>query len=316
MATASGIDAQVGISAESAFGTYTTPTRFFEFTEESMKFEKERIESKGIRVGRRVLHRWAAGVQRVTGDITQEFAPQGAALLLSHIFGTKNTTGTGPYTHTFTPGPLDNKSLTVQIGRPNIAGTVVPFSYTGCSITDFEFACSVNEYLTLKTSLYGANESTSETLATASYPANFSPFVFTHGSISIASSAYDVTEISISGANNLKTDRHFISATTPAQPRIALESGIREYTGSLSSDFVSTAAYNRFVNGTEAALALTFNAGSSAQLIFTMNVRYDGETPTVSGAEILEQSLPFKAVSGTSDADAITVQLINADAEA
>jgi hypothetical protein len=72
-------------------------------------------------------------------------------------------------------------------------------------------------------------------------------------------------------------------------------------------------ALNRFINGTEAALVLTFNAGASAQTTFTMNVRFDGEDPDL-GAELLEQPLSFKAVSSTSDAAALTVAVVNADA--
>lgn len=317
MTTAAGIDAQIGYAAEGSYGTYTAPTRFMEFNDESLKFERERIESGGIRAGRRTLHRWAPGVQRVTGDINQEFGPQGAALWLEHCFGTRNTTGSGdPYTHTYTPGALDAKSLTIQVGRPNIAGTVVPFSYTGCVITDFEFTAALNAYLMLKTSIYGANETTAETLGTASYATAFSPFVFTQGVIAIASSEYEVSAASLGAANARKTDRHFMRSTTPEQPKIALENGLREYTGSLTSDFVSTTAYNRFKNGTEAALTLTFTQSADRTLTFTMNVRYDGDTPVIKGREVPEQTLPYKCVSGTSDAAAITAVLKNADSEA
>jgi hypothetical protein len=68
------------------------------------------------------------------------------------------------------------------------------------------------------------------------------------------------------------------------------------------------------VNGAEAALSLAFDAGTGAKLTIAGNVRFDGSTPNVSGPELLEQALPFKFVSVTSDAAAFTVTLENADA--
>lgn len=316
MPLASGLAGQLGIAPEVTYGTFVAPSRWFEFTDESLQLERERIESAGIRAGRRVLHRWAAGVQRVTGDITTELAAQGFGIVFEHMFGGKVTAGAGPYTHTFTPGDLAGKSLSVQVGRPDIAGVVRPFTYLGCKIATAEISAAVNEYAMLTLGLYGAHEDTAQTLGTPAYPATLSPFTFAHGSVTIAAVAYDVKEFSLSIDNGLATDRHFIRATTPERPKEPLEATRREYTGTLTADFTDLTAYNRFVNGTEAALVLTLNAGASASLVITMNVRYDGDTPNIGGDELLEQSLPFKAVSGTSDAAAITAVLTNADSTA
>lgn len=316
MPLASGIAGQLGISEESTYGTYVAPTRWFEFVNETLELERERIDSMGIRAGRRTLHRWAAGVQRVTGDIQLELAPQGFGILWKHIMGTVNTTGSNPYTHTAVPSDLSGKSLTVQIGRPDIGGTVRSFSYLGCKVATAELACVVNEYAMLTLSLYGAHEDTGQSLGTASYPATLSPFVFTHGSVTVAASAFDVRDLTLTIDNGLAIDRHFIRATTPERPKEPLEAARRDIGGTLTADFTDLTAYNRFVNGTEAALVLTFNAGASAQLTITTNVRFDGDTPTIPGHELLTQTLPFKVTSGTSDAAAITVALVNADATA
>jgi hypothetical protein len=314
MALASGLGGQVGIKAESSYSTYAAPDRFFEFVNETLELDRERIESMGIGAGRRVQRRWAAGVQRVAGDIEMEMAAQGFGLWLTHMFGSVVTAGSNPYTHTATPGDLAGKSLTVQVGRPDIGGTVRAFSYLGCKVASWELSAEVNEYAKLTVSLYGAHEDTSQTLAVASYPATLSPFTFVHGSVSVAGSAFDVKEFTLAGDNGLAIDRHFIRTTTPERPKEPLEAAYRQYTGTLVADFTDLTAYNRYVNGTEAALVLTFNASASAIFAVTMNVRYDGTTPTIGGDELLELSLPFKAISTTSDAAAITAVLTNADA--
>lgn len=315
MPLASGIGGQLGLVAEVTYGTYVAPSRWYEFVSESLVLERERIESAGIRAGRRVLHRWAAGIQRVTGDVSMELAPQNYGLIFEHMFGGKATTGAGPYTHTFTPGDLAGKSLAVQIGRPDIAGVVRPFSYLGMKVASWELSCSVNEYAMLNLSMYGAHEDTAQTLGTPAYPATLTPFTFLQGVVSVAGSGFDVKECSLSADNGLATDRHFLRTTTPERPKEPLEASRRAYTGELTADFTDLTAYNRFVNGTEAALVLTFTSAPHS-LTITMNVRYDGTTPNISGDDLLEQSLPFKAVSGTSDAAAITAVLINADSTA
>jgi hypothetical protein len=311
---ASGLAGQIGFADEVTYGTYVAPTRFLEFLSESLVLERERIESAGIRAGRRVLHRWAAGVQRVTGDVVFEVAPQGFGLIWKHILGGVATTGAGPYTHTFTPGDLAGKSLSVQVGRPDIAGVVRPFSYLGCKVASAELGFEVNQYAQLTCSFYGAHEDTAQTLGVATYPTGLAPFSYNYGAITIAAGAFDVKSGSLSIDNGLATDRHFIRATTPERPKEPLEADRRAITGTLTADFTDLTAYNRFVNGTEAALVLDFNVGASARLTATLNVRFDGTTPNVGGAELLEQELPWKAVSATSDAAAITVVLINSDA--
>lgn len=318
MATASGIDAQLGFVAESTFGTFETPTRFLELVSEDLSFGIDRIETQGIRAGRKTRHDWHSGAQRVTGGFEVELAPQGAGLLLEHAFGSLATAGTAsPFTHTIIPGPLDGKSLTVQVGRPNIGGTVLAFSYLGCKVVDWELTAEAGNLAMFRTNLYGVHETTGESLASASYPSGYSPFVFTHGSLSIGGTATDVKNISLTGNNGLEVDRHRVSATTPARSKEPLESNLRDYGGQLAADFLNLTMYNRFVGGSEASLILTFAAAAAASLVVTMSaVRFDGDTPNIGGIEIPELTMPFTVGSPTTDAQAITAVLTNADSGA
>jgi hypothetical protein len=244
-----------------------------------------------------------------------EMCAQSTALLLKHIVGGTDTiTGTNPYVHTMSVGALDSLGMTIQINRPDISGTDRVFEYTGCQFTDAEFMADIDQYLMLSANVYGMAESTSQTLATATYAASTSPFVFTQGSVTVAGAAFDVKKCNIRIDNKLATGRHQIRATTPEQPKASKEEGLREITGTLSADFTDLTAYTRFTAGTEAALVYTFTQGASAILTMTMNVRFDGTTPNIGGAQLVDLELPWKAVSGTSDAAAFTAVLTNADA--
>lgn len=318
MATASGIDAQVGMVAEVTYGTPVTVTRFYELVSESLKNNIARVQSRGIRPGRHVTHRWKPGAQSVTGDIVMELAPHEAGLWMTQLLGTPATTGAGPYTHTYT-GPKNNDatSLTIQIGRPDEGGTVRAFTYAGMRMTQLQIGAAVGEYVMATTSWYGQSEETNIALATAVYDAELEPFVFTEATLTVAGSAVPVKNFELNIDRNLAVDRHRLGT---ALPRKALINGLASVTGSFTADFVDlTSVYNRYVAGTEGSLVLTFTSlvgAADCVLTITMNVRFDGETPNVTGPEILELPMNFVATSETSDAAAFTAVIVNDDSVA
>jgi hypothetical protein len=140
MAIRSGLAAQLGLAESSTFGTYQTPTRFLEFNEESLEYQIERVESPGLRAGNRVLRtdRYAPGQKRVEGSITLEPATKGFGLVLKHALGATSITtpsgATNARLHAHTLGDIYGTSLTVQVGRPDVSGTVQPFTYLGCRV--------------------------------------------------------------------------------------------------------------------------------------------------------------------------------------
>lgn len=313
MALKSGLAAQLGVKAESTWGTFVAPTRFYPLISESLTEEIDRIESEGIVTGLRVLNsaQWAAGNVDVGGDIQTELYQQGMGALLKACFGAVSTTGAGPYTHTFTPGDLTDDHLSVQVGKPDGAGTVQPFSFSGMKVTDWELSMEAGGLVTLSTSLVGKQLATSESLATASFGTGAAtPFTFKHASATIAGGAANVKKLTISGSNGLDSDRRFIGSEYRAEP---LEAELREYSGTVDLEFESLTQMNRFRNATEVALVSTISAGASASLTTTMNVRFDGAIPEVDGRGIVQLSAPYKCIGSTTDASAITAVLINTD---
>ncbi len=321
MSTGSGISAQLMMGEESTFGTAVTPNRTFEFNTEDIELNVDRLESAGLRSGKRVQRsdRWAPGKINVAGPLTTELTNKNMGLLFKHIFGgvaTSGPNGDGAYTHTFTPADLTGKGLTVQVGRPDVGGTVQPFTYNGMKIKSGELGCKVNEIGLLKLDFDGLNETTATALAVAAYPASLSLMTFVQGTLTIAGSSVNVREASVKFDNGLKLDRFFMGSQVGSEP---LEAALRAYTGSLDADFNGLTAYNRFVNGTEAALVLTFTGAliagaSNFKIQVTMNVRFDGKTPTVGGPDLVKQGLPFKCLdTGSGPSTAISLAYITTD---
>jgi hypothetical protein len=308
-----GLNAQIGIAEESVYGTPVVVSRFFEFTGESLENDIERIESQGLRSGARVQRsgRWAPGKQECGGDINFELANKGFGVLLKHMFGAVVTTTPGGGTltrdHTFTPADLTALSLTVQKGVPG--DTVLPLTYHGCKVDEWEVSAKIDEIPSLKLSLLGEEEDQAIGLAAASYPASLKTFAPTAITLLMAGSEICVQEVTLSGKNSLADDRFCLGTVKRKNP---LERGLREYGGSFEAEFDTLAQYNRFVNGTEAALVITMlgdiiEGVLRYQLVFTCNVRVDGETPKVEGPEIVHTTVPFKCLNtGAGDGTAIT----------
>jgi len=323
MGVGSGEAAQLMISEESTYGTYVAVTRSYEMVSETLKRKIERLESKGLAAGRRVIRssRWVPGKDSSGGDINLELNSIGQGLLFKHMLGANVTSGSSPvYTHTATPGDLPT-SLSVQVGRPSIDGTVNPFSYTGCRIHQWELGCKAGEIAMIKLSIAAQAETTAQALGTFDATKIGVPLTFVGGTLSLGGSQVDVLDATLKGNNSLDVGRFRLrGAATPKQP---LENSWRDYTGSITADFESLTQYNHYSAGDELALSLVFvgaaipsGGGSKYQLTITQNVRYDGETPNVSGPQMLTQPLPVKAVASGADSTAVTFAYQTTDSAA
>ena len=306
MAIPGGMGSQVGWAEEATVGTAVTVTQFLPFRSETITTERERIESPALRAGRFIQSssNWSTGRTTVAGDTTFDLVNKGMGLLLKHMFGSVSTAqpsvGTDPtvYDHTYTPGTLTALGLTVQKGVSDVGGTARAFTYDGCKVTGFNFNAGVGELNTFGVSLNGEDESTATALATASFPSGLESLSFINASLTIGGTSQEVRTFSLTGDNGMATDRWALGA---AVRKTALESGYRNYTGTVDLTYADLTQYNRFVNGTEATLVATLEGSiiSNAYrygLTITANCRYDGTTPTVGGPEEIRLSVPFKVI--------------------
>jgi len=305
--TAAGFDSQVGYALESPTGTFTAPTRALEHVKSTLKLEIDRIASKGMKAGRRHQGRWFPGGQRVKGTVSHELSPINTGLLLRTLMGAVSTSGAGPYVHVYTPGVLtQTNTLTVQVGTPSVDGTVNSLSFLGNHIVGATITSKVGEVAMIDVEFYGQHLDVGQSLTAASYSSTWAPFTFLHGVLTIAGSEYEFDDITLKYSNGMRTDRHVHRTTTPARPKTSLESGFREWTATINSDFHGLTALNRAIAGTEAAFVLTFTSGPNI-IKFEGNVRSDVDSPTVDGPETLKTSLPLVFLSTTSDAAAMTI---------
>ena len=323
MAIRSGIAAQIGLAAETTWGTYVAPDHWYEFNEEDMSLSIEPIESAGIRANNRVLRtdRWAQGQKRVEGTVTMEVPSKSFGLIAKHALGSASITtpsgATNARLHRHTLGDPYGLGLTVQVGRPDNAGTVQPFTYTGAKVSELTLANSVDEILTAEIGVVAQNEVTSQALVSASYPTGNQVFNWTQGVISIAGGAVGVvTDFEVTINNGLKDDRYFLGASTMSQPIIA---NMTEITGTMTVEWSGLTDYNRFVNGTTASITAKWTAATAIESttypyveISLPDCRFDGDTPNVGGPDVITHDLTFKALYDGTD-QPITIDLLSDD---
>lgn len=292
---ASGLSGQVGVVAETTYGTPVTVTRFYEFLSENFQFAPAFLDGQGLKSGQAYNRSTRTVVSQfdVNGDLTMEHTSGEAATAVAdsmgfwwkYALGSAFTTPTvvlgTAYQQVHTNGSKAGQFLTTQVGRPQISGvTVQPFTYTGVKVTDWEFSCNDNQIAQLKVTCDGQTELTSTGLAAASYPtpnglfsfANASVFTLggtattTSGVTSVASGVSvtsRVTGVTITGSTPMKVDRYGLgNAGLKGEP---IENAIPTITGTLATEFFSrTELYDVFRANTTQPLQLDFTKFDSA----------------------------------------------------
>jgi hypothetical protein len=316
MSTSTGLSAQLGISvAETTYGTYVAPTTFVEFTSESLKLDKEYIRTAGIRAGRlgqsENLH--VATTRSVSGGVSFDVQNKGFGKWLNLLHGdavTPSSVGGGAYrqTHNIGTSAPDGKSATIQVGRPDVGGTVRPFSYLGCCISQAVFTLSQGGVVTVEFTIDGNDETTAQTIATASYATDSTPFIFNSGSIEFDDSVVTdcINSVKITINNPMASNRYCIGSG--AVKKHPLQNGLTTVTAEVEAEFASLTQHAAFTAATRRKFELncTGQAIGSATgvpaLNFTMaSTVATSSAPVVSGPDIISESITLEALDNGTD---------------
>lgn len=298
---------QFGFKEEVTYGTAVTVDRFVEFVSETMERTNTYATSNGIRTGRR----YGGSGRRIAreaaaGTVTFEVARTGFGLFFKHLLGavsSVNTVGT-VWTHTFTPGTILNKSLTIQKGVEKPDGTVQAFTYPGSKVVAAEFSVDQDGLLMMAVDFDSRQEVDGTALASATYPAGY-PVVFTYSEGAIQKNDVTVASVrslpSLRIANNLDVERFKLGNTgLKDQP---LNHPFDEISGTLDVEFQNlTDFYDLFQADTSFELTMLFEGAvieSTHKYTIKITVadcRVEGETPKMGGPEYVFQTIPFVGI--------------------
>ena len=303
MAIGSGIGSQLGIAAETTFNTNVTVTRFYEFTNENLKFNKKVAVGMGLRAGGQLPRsvRRVVTTTDVNGDFMLDLPTRGLGLLLSQAMGTSptaTTTTTGVYSYSFTLGDVYGRSFSAQVGVPQYGGTVTPKTISGAKISSFELAVANGGIATGKFNVDAASMTTGISLATASYSTTGNLFNFSQGAITVdATPVANVKDFTLTVNNTLKVDRYNLGAAgIKAEQPI---NGFRVITGKLTAEFTDATLFNKYLTDSAAALVLTFTGATialGAKELLTITIpaaKFDADTPNVAGPGVIDLAMTF-----------------------
>ncbi|MGV9242614.1 phage tail tube protein [Streptomyces sp. NPDC003710] len=307
MAIGSGLGAQLGIAAESAYGTYVAPTRFVEFTKENLALKKTTAQSAGVAAGRLVAlsSRRVVTRREVSGSIDLEVANKGMGVLLQALMGTSVTpvqqaTSTA-YLQTHTLADTAGKSLTIQKGVPLTTGVVTDKTFLGCKVTSGEFSCDAGGMLTGSFEFDGKDCDEGQTLAVASY-ANQSPFHF--GQMAVKTGTYGA-ETALDGIRKVSVK---IERPQDVERYYAGQSGLKKepisndqvkISGSIETDYVSTALDDLHTSDASTSFVWEFVgpiiASTFAETfrITLPAIKLDEGPPTVDGFGVVKPTFNF-----------------------
>lgn len=308
MGIPSGLGAQLGAKRETEFGKYVAPDAFYEFDSETLQRQNNYLTSTGLRAGRMAapVGRHKPTTRSATGDITMKVPNKGFGRWLDLLHGNvvvpeKIEAGTAyKQIHKIGTSAPIGKSLTVQIGKPSVDGTVEPFSYVGSKITQMVLSCAVGAELMAAISLNARDEVTAEGLAAASYPTGLTSLDFVGGEIKVAADTLGiVSATSLSIPLPQKVDRFGLNKSALASE--PLPNDYMRPTGNMTMEFLGLTQFNHFVNCDAVKVVLNFEgaliAGANKeklQLVMPA-CHFTGASPQVGGPDVIEVQYPFEA---------------------
>lgn len=352
MAVASGIASQLVANGEGTFGVAASlaSPHSYEFKNETLELKKTTVQGEGLHAGglydrtkRRVLTNFD-----VAGTVTMDCPTRQLAFWIQYMlgsFGQSNATpaqigSTGIYKSIHQPGAQLGHSLTIQKGVPTADnGTVEPFTYVGCKITDWEIKVATGQIAELSLTFDGRNElagagnsdplnGSVPSLATWTLPSSGlgeklfhfrQATLYTGGTPTLASgvvsltgetAAANVRDVDIKHSLSFDNSRYFLGSQGFKAEQI--ENNYRKITGTFTAEWLSSEAlYNAFAADTTTSLELQFVGDSVSTSSYVLdiiipNIKLDGESPKVPGPAVITQSLSF---SGLDDETTTPIQI-------
>ncbi|MEU3426593.1 phage tail tube protein [Streptomyces gardneri] len=325
MAIGSGLGAQIGIAAETTYGTFVAPAKFPEFTKHSLVLKKTTAQSTGIAAGRLMAlsSRRVVTQREVSGSLEMEVASRGMGLLLQALMGTTVTPVqqgvTAAYLQTHTLADTWGKSLTIQAGIPMTTGTVTDKSFVGCKIVSAEFSCEVGGMLTATFEIDGKDCSETQTLAVASYsaasPYHFGQMGLKYGSYGTETALDGVRKVSVKFERPQAVDRFYANQSAlKAQPIL---NDLTKVTASIEQDYVSTTIDDLHTSDAATSLVWEFIGPEIAPTypetfrVKLPAVKIDDTPPTVDGYNVVRTSYNLTALyDGTNP---VAIEYVSAD---
>lgn len=262
-----------------------------------------RIEENEDRV---VVEKWAEG------DISAQIRSKSFGYILTALAGAApSTTGTGPYTHTFTL-QNDNQHATLSI---HIADPIGDRQFKGASLNSLEIKQELDDFAVFTANFlakYPVNTSVTPSLDTSEVKFSKKDLSIKLASsiagLSGASNLGVVEALTLSINKNVTRDSVFGSA----EPVDFINNSF-QVEGSLTLKYEDRTYRNYFVDNTERAMEIKWDNGTQSLTFQLPKVHFTSHDPDYSLDEVVRQDVGFTAFYDLANSQAILhkIELVN-----
>lgn len=299
MGQATGALTAISLGEESSYGVAATSLQHVYVRKYGVVPRRALLQDDTLRPGVRTASRPDLGKIDLRGPLGTHFAAEDAGLLLKHLLGGVDTSGSGPYTHVFTTGSLPT-GLTIEKDHgPQIVGTGRYARHTGCRVASGSFGFPADGYITADYEVIGAGEALSGTPLDGTIEDNgHRSFTVWNGSyLEGGSAAGSLLAMDFQYSNDLDADVYPLNnGGKRAQPA----AGSAVITGKATFMFDSMTILNKALAGTESSLTVTAERGNGSGSAGNEHVEFDLQQlmyeqtgPVIEGPRGLQVDLSF-----------------------
>lgn len=310
MPQARGSDAVFALYDETAYGVVPgTPAGTKIYLTNFRVGATQSLQRSNILGQGRFRARPTRGNINVAGSIATEIGAESLPPLLKHAMGGLVTTGTGPYTHTFTLDDLPVGAL-LELGYGAAVSGNSFKQFLGCRVQGWTMRlpnAGGDDKPSLEFNIVGASEAAAAAALDATLTDNghtsFSGFnaAIEEG----GSSSAIVTEAVINGANELDESNFTYGG---GGVRRSLPEGFATVSGTVTALFESVALLDKAINGTQSSLKITLArgdglgaAGNESIEFLVQQLEYGRTTPPIEGPAGVRVTVPFEAFRVSTD---------------
>jgi len=334
------LDSSIGLKKETSFAEAAVPDHFFEFISEDFSWNPTFNQSTAQRYGRRV----DAGDRRVlvkseaNGSLEVDMLAKGLGALFEAALGSASSAvASAPaYQQLIVPSSGNDflPSYTIQKGIPMLGGGINPQTFKGCVCSGFELTVGNSGIPSLKFNWLGQDVDTSTAFQVPSYIASNQELSFVNGAIvlggtltvptatalgsSTGTPAADIRDINFTWDNGLDGGGFNIGGKGKRTRPPAL--GLRSGKGTLTAEYDNNTLRDAFLNQTDLALVLTFQAAQpiittyypTVQIVIP-NIRLEGELPKANGGDVVTQSVGYTLLDNRTATQPLYVAIVTTE---
>ena len=303
-----GRGAALGIGEESSYGVATSRVNWRPAISSNLLRTIERVPRPNLRTGAAGAMRRSSYVQADSagGGVSIELTYENCGMWVKHLMGAAATTGSSPYTHTYTLGTLPT-GLTIE----NVRGSGTSEIFEGCKVNSGSFSVSSGGVMSLDMDIIAETSATRGTAATPSYGAGDTAVLHSHaGQLSFNSVSYDLVDMSVTVNNNL-TRRQLLGSAVTKEPK---RSDFQSVEMSVTLE-VEDALYQALIAGTQGDVVIAFTSGSLSATFTLSNAFLTEASDPVTSAGIISQNLTFVGESDGSD-EGLSIAIVNTNSSA